>query len=214
MDIKKIENSFTDTYLNFKWRHGNNESKSGLGSTIDFTNGYRKNLLNILGEYKIKNILDCSCGDWNWMKTISNNFYDYTGLDIVKDIVEVNNLSFGNDRIRFIHDDMFNYLSNTKEHYDLIISRHTFEHLPTEYVLKTMSEIKNKSNYFLFSGQNNLVENIDINFDGCSSRNINLSLEPYHSILGDPIYVFFDSPINNDGEPVYNHVLGNLFKSK
>jgi 2-polyprenyl-3-methyl-5-hydroxy-6-metoxy-1,4-benzoquinol methylase len=213
IDIKNLEEQFRDTYINFKWRHGNNESKSGLGSTLDFTSGYRNNLIELIKKYKLNKILDCSCGDWNWMKTISNDLNEYVGLDIVKEIVDTNNHNFSSEKIKFINNDMLTYLENCNEKYDLIISRHTFEHLPTEYVLNVMSQIKNKTKYFLFSGQNNLIQNTDINFDGCSSRNINLELDPYISLLGKPIYSFYDSPINNENNSVYTHVFGHFYSS-
>ena len=214
IDNKNLEQKFTETFRLFKWSHGMNESKSGLGSTVDFTIAYRKELLDIIDKYNIKTVLDCSCGDWNWMRLLADVLPDYTGLDIVRDIVDINNDKYGNDKTRFICSDMLNYFKNTDKTYDLVISRHTFEHLQTEYVLETMSEIKKKTKYFLFSGENNLTVNNDINFDGCTSRNINLALEPYQSLLGDPIYVFFDTPINPDGTPQHTHVLGNLFESK
>jgi hypothetical protein len=34
---KNLENCFTDIFVNNKWNMGQNESKSGIGSTIDYT---------------------------------------------------------------------------------------------------------------------------------------------------------------------------------
>jgi outer membrane protein W len=44
-NINYIENRFTDIYVNDLWNMGQNESKSGLGSTILFTENIRKELI-------------------------------------------------------------------------------------------------------------------------------------------------------------------------
>ncbi len=213
-NIENMMNKFKETYSQFKWRHGNNESKSGEGSSIEFTTNYRKELPELIEKYKIKKILDCSCGDWNWMKTISNSFVDYTGIDIVPELIDVNNKTYGTDNIRFVCGDMLNIINSTEEKYDLIICRHTFEHLPTSYVLETIKSFKNKTKYCLLSGENNITHNSDINFDGCTSRLINLGLEPYKELLGEPIYTFYDTPLKPNGQEVYTHLLGNFFELK
>lgn len=41
---------FTEIYLNDYWNMGQNESKSGLGSTLSYTENIRKVLINIIHE--------------------------------------------------------------------------------------------------------------------------------------------------------------------
>jgi len=212
-NINTIKNKFTETYVNNKWKHGTGESKSGEGSSLYWTENYRNELIEIINKYSIKKILDCSCGDWNWMKLLSDKLVDYTGVDIVEDLIKTNNEKYGNDNVKFICSDMLSFLENTNETYDLIICRHTFEHLPSEYGLNSMLLIKNKCKYFLFSSQD-IIKNNEINFDGYVSRNLNLTIEPYNTLLGQPIYRFLDSPLNIDKKVVYNDVYGNLYKSK
>lgn len=211
-NINTIKDKFTETYSNHKWKHGTGESKSGEGSSLYWTENYRDELTKIIDKYSIKKILDCSCGDWNWMKLLSDKLIDYTGVDIVEELIKSNNEKYSTNNIKFICSDMYSFLANNKEEYDLIICRHTFEHLPTEYGLNTMKLIKDKTKYFLFSSQDT-IKNNEISFDGYASRNLNLILEPYSNLLGEPIYRFIDSPLNVDKNVVYNNVFGNLYKS-
>lgn len=211
-NIEIIKNKFTDTYKNHKWKHSDGESKSGEGSSLYWTQNYRNELTFIIEKYSIKKILDCSCGDWNWMKELSDNLIDYTGIDIVDDLIKTNIIKYGNNKIKFICSDMYSFLNNSNEEYDLIICRHTFEHLPTKYGLNSMNLIKEKTKYCLFSSQD-VDKNNEINFDGYVSRNLNLTLEPYVSLLGCSIYKFIDSPINDD-RLVYDNVFANLYNFK
>lgn len=211
-NIKILKDKFTETYKKHKWHHGNGESKSGEGSSLYWTQNYRNELTKIIDEYSINKILDCSCGDWNWMKKLSNKLVDYTGIDIVEDLINRNIENYSNNSIKFLCKDMLSFLIETSDEYDLIICRHTFEHLPTEYGLETMKIIKQKTKYCLFSSQD-INQNLDINFDGHSSRNLNLNFEPYISLLGKPIYKFVDSPIHND-VLTYDNVFANLYKFK
>lgn len=197
-NVDILKNKFTETYVNYKWKVGDGESKSGEGSSLYFTENYREELLSIIEKYSIKKILDCSCGDWNWMSKISDNLIDYTGIDIVDELVKTNNEKFGSENVRFISKDMNSFLDETNENYDLIICRHTLEHLPTDYNLKMINLSREKTKYFLISSQDS-NDNSEINFDGCAYRRMNLLLEPYVSVLGEPIYKFIDSPKNNEG---------------
>lgn len=212
-DINRIKKKFTETYDNFKWKYGNGESRSGEGSSLYWTENYRTELSKILDDYKISKILDCSCGDWNWMKDLSHKLIDYTGVDIVDSLIKKNNEIYSSDKIKFVCNDMLNFLENTKESYDLVICRHTFEHLPDEYVINTLNTIVKKTKFCLFSSQD-VIQNVDINFDGYRSRNINLRLNPYKELLGDPIYFFNDSPIGETNNLEYQKVFGFLYKIK
>lgn len=86
-----IEKLFTHIYDNDLWNMGQSDSKSGLGSSSDFTKHIQLTLLNTIKKYNIKNMIDTSCGDLFWMKTILPFIEcDYLGLDIVKNVIETN----------------------------------------------------------------------------------------------------------------------------
>jgi ubiquinone/menaquinone biosynthesis C-methylase UbiE len=186
-----IKDMFTKTYVNNLWF---SESKSGLGSSLDYTINFRRELIEIIKKYEIKKIFDCSCGDWHWMKTIESSLPIYIGNDVVEDMIKDNTLKYGKNNIIFVCNDMLSQLKtyNDKE-FDLIICRHTLEHLVTDYSIDVINEIKRVSKYALItSSKDSDKENGDLNMDGVSGRMVNLSKKPYLPYVGEPIYQFYD----------------------
>jgi ubiquinone/menaquinone biosynthesis C-methylase UbiE len=191
MNISEI---FKDIYEKNKWGMGQSESKSGLGSTIKFTENIRKVIVDFIRENQINTMLDTSCGDWNWMKTIQNELCDYTGIDVVEQIIKTNNENYSSTKIKFINSDFLSFIKNIPKHqsYDLIFCRHTLEHLPTEYNIEFLNECKRVCKYLFVTGYKDinrkntqLPENI--------YRPINLELEPYFNILEQHYYdKFYD----------------------
>jgi len=49
-----LEHIFTDIYNNNVWCMGQNDSKSGLGSSDNFTKHIRKVSLEVVGKYNIQ----------------------------------------------------------------------------------------------------------------------------------------------------------------
>jgi len=129
------------------------------------------------------------------MKYIKNEVPNYLGLDIVKDIVDKNNELYSNDSIKFIHTDFLSYIKTQEDNsIDLILCRHTLEHLPTEYNIEFLKECKRVCKYLFVTGYNNLdITNTQV--PNTIYRPINLKLSPYLEIL-NPYYVdeFYDGP--------------------
>jgi len=204
-----MKDLFTETYIENKWGMETNESRSGDGSALVYTEHFRKSLVEILENYQIKLVFDCSCGDWNWMKEIKDKLPRYIGNDIVEEIVEENNNKFGNEKIMFVCNDMLSELKKYDDkELDLTLCRHTLEHLPTSYSLEVVNEIKRTSKYAIITSSNTTNENGEINMDGVSGRGINLDYNPYKEMLGDSITQFYDSK----GTPTHIGCYGYLYK--
>jgi hypothetical protein len=188
-----MKNLFTETYHLDKWGRGSGP-KSGLGSSLPYTESLRVNLIRIINEYKIKKIFDCSCGDWTWMREIKKELPDYIGNDIVKDLIDINNEKFSSEKIKFVCGDMIENLSSFEDGYfDLVICRHTLEHLPTNYTTDLLNLLIRKTKYSLITNSTLGLNRELYNFDGCSSRGINLNAPPYSDIIGETLGYFCDS---------------------
>ena len=199
--MQNLQNIFDNIYKNDIWNMGQNESKSGLGSSNEYTINIRNKLIDFIKDKSINKLLDTSCGDWNWMKYIKNNLPNYIGLDIVKDIVDKNNELYSNNNIKFIHTDFLSYIKILEDKsIDLILCRHTLEHLPTEYSIEVVREIRRVSKRALITS-NTHQGNSSIQPNGSNARVINLEKDEYHTILGDAFSKHWDSigeqPVSN-----------------
>ena len=141
------QQGFTHVFKNRSF--GKSESASGPGSGDRQTQVLKKELKNLIGEYNIKSMFDCPCGDFYWMKDIINDAslldIAYIGGDIVPEIIDNNKRDHGlllNNKSNFIH---FNIIEDTIPDVDLLLCRDLFVHLPTDTILGLLNKIK-KSN--------------------------------------------------------------------
>ena len=80
---------FSKIYKKNLW--GNSQSRSGDGSTLEYTENIRVELPRLFLKYDIRSVLDGPCGDFNWMSLIaeSNPSIFFIGVDIVPELVKV-----------------------------------------------------------------------------------------------------------------------------
>ena len=100
MTRRGMKNIFSDIYQHNEW--GSLESISGVGSSLEQTEGVRLSLPLVFKEYGVKKLLDAPCGDFHWMETIDLNGIQYIGGDIVEAIINDNQANHRNTTHRFI----------------------------------------------------------------------------------------------------------------
>ena len=184
-EINSKEKIFTKIYNDSnkpESRWGNSdETVSGPGSTIENTAYIRHEVKNIIRKYNISSILDIGCGDFNWMKLVlnKNNEYikEYTGIDIVKDIIESNIKNYSNEKIKFYCNDVSNNFNYNDLNQDLVICKEVLIHLSFQNSFNFFKNLK-KSNckYLLttfFNSENRNIDNGDV-------YNINLLTYPFN----------------------------------
>ena len=66
--IVSTEAAFTTIFKYKLW--GNEESISGPGSGLKYTENLRKELAKLIKDYAIGTIFDAPCGDFYWMKHV------------------------------------------------------------------------------------------------------------------------------------------------
>jgi hypothetical protein len=74
---------------------GYEESVSGAGSTLEYTESLRQSLPGLLRELKIESMLDLPCGDFNWMRKVELPVLRYIGADIVEPLIAKNQAKYG-----------------------------------------------------------------------------------------------------------------------
>ena len=209
----QLQQIFTGIYQNNLWSMGQNDSKSGLGSSDDFTKHIQQYLIETVNRHQIKNMIDTSCGDLRWMKWVLPFLNcDYLGLDIVENIVvenekQCNNIK-NNHNIAFKHASFLEYLESLpNKSVDLILCRHTCEHLPTEYVLRFIEQAKRVSKYLLLTTHRLATENREVVLTETPYRPINLSLPPYSNVLQSYlIEETYDGPSSHNRPEMFIHL--------
>lgn len=74
-------------------------------------------------------MLDVPCGDFVWMSRFlsTRDDIDYTGMDIVEDLIEHHKKAHKNKDWKFVHGDIVD--SRLTEKYDIILCRMLLQHL-------------------------------------------------------------------------------------
>jgi hypothetical protein len=158
---------------------GNNwsdpDSVSGPGSNLKNTENLRRELPSLIEDLKIKTFLDIPCGDYFWMKEI-NLDVEYTGADIVEDLVIRNNKLFGNDYKKFV---VLDITKDKLPKVDVIFCRDCFPHLHLKSIKASLKNIKESgARYLLASTYTSCFMNDEIYLGGF--RPLNMQLKPFN----------------------------------
>lgn len=166
------EQVFAEFYRDNKW--GDAESVSGAGSNLTQTAEVRRVLPGLLAELGCRSMLDVPCGDFYWMRLVPLDV-DYTGGDIVSDIVARNQEQYGNERRRFLRLDL---LQDTLPAADLIFCRDCLVHLSNAHIRRALDNIRTSgATYLLTTTFPGRADNDDIPTG--SWRPINLQRPPH-----------------------------------
>jgi hypothetical protein len=176
---------FTDIYSTNRWSSG--ESASGIGSEVRTTQALSAALPGLLRQYEIRSMLDIPCGDFNWMQHVDLASIDYTGGDIVQELVDADTQRFARQGRQFIRLDL---ASATLPSVDLVFCRDCFVHLPFALVHRALANIKSSgARYLLTTTYTGWPINYDTIIGG--HRGLNLCKSPFR--LPAPLQLLEDA---------------------
>ena len=174
MDQEVYAQKFTNMFKNNAW--GSEESVSGPGSELGVTSTLREGLAEFMQSHEIRSMFDAPCGDFNWMRALSAEVeVDYLGGDIVADLIEANQNSYGDARTRFVVHDL---IEDPLPAVDFLLVRDCFIHFSNAHVRRVLDHFVQSDIHFI--GLTTMVdhpENSDINTG--QWRLINLELAPF-----------------------------------
>lgn len=165
------------------------ESKSGPGSTAKATRALRKALPDMLARYHVRSILDLGCGDFAWMRLVDLGSIRYTGIDIVRPLIEDNRKRYACDHIAFeCRDSVCDPLPNA----DLVICRDFFIHYNFSSIRRILRNIRRcGALYLLATTHVQEARNLDLYAVGWF-RPLNLQRAPFG--FPDPLGVVVEEP--------------------
>lgn len=149
---------FSQYYQRNHWKDP--ESRSGPGSTLEYTKNLRARLPELFDKFNINTVLDAPCGDFNWMKHVVENYdITYLGCDIVPEIVR-DNQKYVTDKIQFSELDI---TCDKLPDADLMICRDCLFHFSEEYIWKFLNNLAQSNiKYLLTSSHINNTQNKNI----------------------------------------------------
>jgi SAM-dependent methyltransferase len=175
---------FTAIYRNRRWQAG--ASVSGPGSEIGRCEHLVQALPRLLRELNAASVLDAGCGDFNWLSAAELPV-DYTGVDVVPELIERNRSRYAAPHRRFLVADI---TSDPLPAADVALCRHALIHLPNRQVLGALQNFRRCGmHYLLATTFPSVTRNIDI-VPG-SFRPVNLQAAPFG--LPAPLRVIDDS---------------------
>lgn len=135
---------FSDIYKTNTWgSNGTAQFYSGSGSDEKYASPYVSIVVNFIKQHGVKQVVDLGCGDFRIGKAIVDaTGVDYTGVDVVDELVDYNNKTFGTKNIRF---KSLNIVRNALPQGDLCLIRQVLQHLSNQdiaAVLKKTAKFK------------------------------------------------------------------------
>lgn len=170
---KSVQQVFNEIYQSNSWE--GEASVSGQGSDLQQTQTIRQALPTLFETYNIQSVLDVPCGDYYWMNTVDLSRVEYTGADIVEELVLKCQQEYGESNKQFVVLDVVN---DPVKSFDLVFVRDCFVHLSFENIQKAIENIrKSQSKYLLTTTFPEKSKNSDITTGGW--RWLNLQKDPF-----------------------------------
>jgi SAM-dependent methyltransferase len=172
--------AFQTIYREQRWGHG-----SGPGSSPANTIEYRAFIERFITANRIRTVTDFGCGDWQFSYLIDWSQVDYTGIDIVPEIIECNRNRFTAPNIRF---QVLNAIDELPGG-DLLLSKEVLQHLPNHAVIDYLPVIRKKYRFALLT---NAIEPTAANIDVAAGgwRPVRLQDAPFNT-AGAVIFTYF-----------------------
>jgi hypothetical protein len=173
-EYRDRDQAFQTIFAENRW--GEEESRSGRGSTFAYTAPLRKSLTSYLRRLNIKVFLDAPCGDFNWMRHVPlPDGARYIGGDLVAPLVEELQRTQGDATHAFHKIDI---VAGELPKADLWLCRDVLFHLPNDDIATVLENFVNSDiPHILTTTYDFPKRNVDVRAGGF--RFINLRKAPF-----------------------------------
>ena len=149
--MNEVQDVFSQIYRSGSWQ---SSSRSGPGSEPAKTKQYRGIIESVLRSRQISSVVDIGCGDWAFSKLVDWGDVEYTGVDVVPELVAHLNSQFGTNQRRFI---VANLIENELPAADLCIVKDVLQHLSNAAVHRFLREQLPRFRYALITNDARLI---------------------------------------------------------
>lgn len=171
---RSADQVFTDIYRHNRWQ--GSESRSGEGSSLGQTATLVAELPGLLQRHRIRSILDVPCGDFHWMSRVDLNGVDYTGADIVADVIAANTVRYAGPGKAF---KVIDLCAGPLPRTDLLFCRDCMVHLPFRMLASAIEQVRaSGATYLMATTFPATLVNRDIALG--DFRPLNLQLPPFN----------------------------------
>lgn len=175
-DATQHEEIFVSRYGVRELKDAEHGSYSGPGSTVERTEAVCAALPGLLEELNCRVFVDAPCGDFKWMRHVDLPVEKYIGVDVIRELVELNQERFGNAQRSFEHVDL---VESVLPRADVVLNRDMLIHLSYRDISRFLSQLRASGcNYLLTSHFPAQVSNSDIRTGDW--RPVNLEIAPFH----------------------------------
>ena len=138
---RTTEEIFTEIYRSGKWGGGEGTLCSGGGSSTEEIVGPYVHtvtaLLDSIRDFPVR-IVDLGCGDFRVGRQFLDHCEGYTGVDIVKDVVDANQARFGSAKCRF---QKLNIIDDPLPPGTVCFVRQVLQHLSNDQISKILPKL-------------------------------------------------------------------------
>jgi SAM-dependent methyltransferase len=134
--------TFRGIYRDNEWGYG-----SGVGSLPLNNVRYMEFVQGFMRRNAVSSVVDLGCGDWQFSQFIDWTGVDYTGLDVVPEVVERNRARFGREGVRFEVAPSLAHVGSG----DLLLCKDVFQHLPNRTVVEYLDALKPRFRFLLIT---------------------------------------------------------------
>lgn len=188
---QSTEKVFADIYAGKKW--GGENSVSGPGSELDQTREISKELPSILHDLDIRTVLDIPCGDFHWMKHVDMTGIEYTGADIVPDLIHDNRTTYERENVKFL---VANLINDKLPKVDLILCRDCLVHLSFKDIFLALHNVCDSGSKYLLTTTFTRRKN---NHDIATGQWRALNMEAAPFMLPEPLKTISEQSTEGNG---------------
>jgi hypothetical protein len=143
---RDLAGRFQYIFENNVW--GSPDSRSGLGSAEGAAGAVSRALPSLVRRLGVRTLLDIPCGDFGWLSAVRLDIDEYTGADIVPELIRANAERYGGAGRRFL---VLDLTSSPLPEAGLVLCRDCLVHLSFERIFDAVGNLKRSGSRYLLA---------------------------------------------------------------